>query len=574
MSSGNQMNRNDFWQFVRKSIIGQEASVETPFGNRLITYADYTASGRGVCFIENYLFEMLKLYGNTHTEDDITGMITTQRLNKAEKTIKRLVNADKHYKLVQEGYGSTGAIHRLQKILGVYIPPRLRENMKNAVSNYFTGQKLYGQFTDYIMCMRPVVFVGPYEHHSNELTWREGFCEVVEIDLDRHGVIDLQDLEKKLSLSEYAKRVKIGSFSACSNVTGITSPVYEIARILHNHDAYAFFDFSASAPYVDINIRKDEHTYFDAVFFSPHKFLGGPGSSGILIFHEKLYRRDIPPTCSGGGTVDYVGFDGQLYIDDIELREKPGTPGILQLMKAALAMELKERLDVEEIEKRERLYTKNALSRMSEIENIEILGNPDASKRIGIISFNICDKNRYFHPKFIVKLLNDLFGIQTRAGCSCAGPYGHRLLHIDRAKSEKYRKLIEEGFSGLKPGWARVSLHYMMTEQEADFILDAIFFVAKYARYFLPLYYFDIHTGSWKYRGFDEQTGDFDILSAKGFFRQLEEPTPDRIKIYGEYLNFALEKAHSLQKSFNEKKLKETENDLIIFIYYAADSGT
>jgi len=562
------MHKNDFWQFVRENIIGRGTTVKTPFGTRLITYADYTASGRGVYFIENYLSEILKLYGNTHTEDDATGTVTTGRLNTAEKTIKRLVNADEQYKLVQEGYGSTGAIHRLQKILGVYIPPRLRENMKDAVSHYFTRRELYEKFTGYIMQMRPVVFVGPYEHHSNELTWREGFCEVVEIELNRHGIIDLKDLEKKLLKNEYARRIKIGSFSACSNVTGITSPVYEIARILHSHNAYAFFDFSASAPYVDIDIRKDGHAYFDALFFSPHKFLGGPGSCGILIFHEKLYRRDISPTCSGGGTVDYVGLTGQLYIDDIELREKPGTPGILQLIKAALAMELKNRLGTEDIEKRERLYTWQALGRLSEIKNIEILGNPDPSKRIGIVSFNVRDKDRYLHPKFIVKLLNDLFGIQTRAGCSCAGPYGHRLLHIDRDKSKRYRKLIEEGFSGLKPGWARVSFHYLMTDQEIAFILDAISFVAKYARYFLPLYYFDIHTGSWKHRGFEEKTGDFDIDSAKEFSRQPEETVPDSTEVYKKYLGFAIEKARSLKKSFEEKKLKETESDLISFVYY------
>jgi selenocysteine lyase/cysteine desulfurase len=564
------MNKKNFWQSVRENVIGREISITTPFGVRLITYADYTASGRGVYFIENYLVEILKLYGNTHTEDDATGMLTTQRVKEAEGMIKRFVNADDRYKLVQEGYGSTGAIHRLQKILGVYVPPRLRVNLEEAVSEYFTEEQ-YERFTGYISEMRPVVFVGPYEHHSNELTWREGFCKVEEIDLDGNGIINLKDLDAHLSMPEYAKRIKIGSFSACSNVTGITSPVYEIARILHDHGGYAFFDFSASAPYVDINIRKDENAYFDAVFFSPHKFLGGPGSSGILLFHEKLYRRDIPPTCSGGGTVDYVGFNSQLYLDDIELREKPGTPGILQFMKAALAMELKEMLGVEEIKNRERLYTKEALNRMSSIANIEILGNPDASKRIGIVSFNIRDNSGYLHPKYIVKLLNDLFGIQTRAGCSCAGPYGHRLLHISREQSEKYKKLVEEGFSGLKPGWARVSFHYMMTEQEVGFILDCISFVAEYARYFLPLYYFDVHTGSWKYRGFTEQPDSFGLQSVESFPK--EQPVQNRGTLYEKYLHEAHTKVQFLQKTFDEKNLKETESE-ITFIYYSNETNT
>lgn len=568
------MKEDHFWRYTRENIIGQGTKIKTPFGMRLITYADFTASGRCIYFIENYLSEIMKFYGNTHTEDDATGIITTKLLKKAEQTIKRLVNADEHYKIIQEGYGSTGAIHRLQKILGIYIPPVLRENIRKWIDEYFADREDEKDILAYyINSKRPVVFVGPYEHHSNELTWREGFCEVVEVELNSKGFIDLIDLEKKLNSYKDENRIKIGSFSACSNVTGIKSPVYEIAKILHNYGAYAFFDFSASAPYIDIDVCHDRDSYFDAIFFSPHKFLGGPGSCGILILHEKLYRTDLPPTCSGGGTVDYVGFTTQLYSNDIEVREKPGTPGILQMMKAALAMELKEKLGVDKIEEREYELTSRAINYLSEVPHVEILGNPDPSRRIGIISFNIAVGDGYLHPRFIVRLLNDLFGIQARAGCSCAGPYGHRLLHIDYEKSMKYRRLIQDGFAGLKPGWARISLHYLMTDDEVEFILDAISFIAENGRYFLPLYFFDIHTGSWKHRNFEDSKSSlgidgFGVEKAVNLSVTDDKIPGERKSYYQGYLSTAKELARELKRSFSPKKLKETEDDLISFIYY------
>jgi len=566
------MREPQFWQTVRENIIGRYAEIKTPFGKRLLTYTDYTASGRAVQFIEDYLSEIMELYGNTHTEDTSTGITTTERLMSAEKIIKKHVNADDRYKIIHEGYGSTGAIHRLQKILGIYVPPVLRENIKYIVDGYFgENKKQLKELNNYMEQNKPVVLVGPYEHHSNELTWREGFCRVVEIELTPQGLIDLKDLENKLNSYKNGKRPLIGSFSACSNVTGIKSPVYEIAGLIHDHGAYAFFDFSASAPYIEIDIRHDERSYFDAIFFSPHKFLGGPGSPGILIIHEKLYRKDLPPTFSGGGTVDYVGFTTQLYSRDIEIREKPGTPGIIQMMKAALAVELKEKLGTELIEKREQELTERAIDFLSGLPNVEILGNPDPSKRIGIISFNISLNGGYFHPRFIVRLLNDLFGIQARAGCSCAGPYGHRLLHIDYEKSRKYKRLIQEGLTGLKPGWARISLHYLMDDEEFDFIMKAVRFVSENAVYFLPLYEFNIHTGRWQYRGFYDKRAsfgiDYNISNKSGRFKKNRRQI-DIKSCYHDYLKKANKIAEELKSRFSDINIKETEDDLIRFVYY------
>ena len=245
--------------------------------------------------------------------------------------------------------------------------------MKSILSKSLS-KEVYSEVETKLLSARPIVFVGPYEHHSNEITWRECFAEVIEIELDKNGLLDLKDLEKKVSSKEFKDRMKIGSFSAASNVTGIKTPVYEVAKILHRHDCLVFFDFAAIGPYTSINVSRDANSYFDAVFFSPHKFLGGPGSTGILVIHEKIYPTHLPPTCAGGGTVDFVNLVEQEYTQDIEAREKPGTPGILQTMKAALAFELKEKLGLEDIEKREADYIARAIKRFSGIPEIEIVG--------------------------------------------------------------------------------------------------------------------------------------------------------------------------------------------------------
>jgi len=558
---------NGFWEYVKTSIIGDGLEIETPFGKRMLTYADYTASGRGVLFIEEYMKKLLELYANTHTEDDATGHLTTLRLLRAEQTIKRLVNAGERYKIIETGTGATGAIHHLQKILGLYIPPVANVELRARLEN-FLGSREMDRLVRYLSERRPVVFVGPFEHHSNIVSWRECIAEVVEVDLDDRGLIDIADLERKVRQKEYEGRMKIGSFSAGSNVTGIMAPVYEIARILHRNGAYAFFDFAAIAPYMRIDMMKDEESYFDGIFFSPHKFLGGPGGCGILIIHEKIYHKELPPTAGGGGTVDYVNSYSQDYIPDIETREKPGTPGVLQVMKAALAMELKEKMEPERIERRERELVMRAFSRLREDTRIEIVGNDDPKKRIAIVSFNIRCRDAYLHPRFITRLLNDLFGVQSRAGCLCAGPYGHRLLHIDRRQSERYRVLVHEGTHGLKPGWTRLNFHFLLSDEECDFICDVVRFIAEHGVFFLPLYGFDMSTGGWSYRGKTERDPAFGIEHALETFKRAAETAAGKKVPYGRYLNEAKKLASENKDSFSEERLKTTDRRLIPFLYY------
>jgi selenocysteine lyase/cysteine desulfurase len=504
---------------LRSQVIGADATVETPFGDRLMVYADYTASGRCLVLCEQYLQNLQRIYANTHTEDDISGRSMTQLLVQAEDSIKQSVNAGPGGRIIAVGSGATGAIDKLQQIIGIALPPATRQSLTQMMEDAL-GTEAHANFTQYLEQHQPVVFVGPYEHHSNEISWRENLVTVVEVRMDSEGAIDLQHLESLLQDPAYQGRKRIGSFSAASNVTGMRSAVHEIASLLHKYGAIACFDYAASAPYVEIDMNPPAAKYagdasLDAIFISPHKFIGGPGSMGVLLFNERIYHRELPPSVSAGGTVDYVGPHNQDFIEDIEEREKAGTPGVLQVLKAALAFQVKDHIGVDAIEQREGKLLKRAFERWLANPNIEILGNQDPDRRIGILSFNIKDHDdRYLHPKFVTSLLNDLFGIQSRAGCSCAGPYGHRLLNIDNETSEQYRKWIIKGLCGIKPGWCRVNLHYAMDDLEADYILDAVEFVADHGHNFLSLYNFDLHSGTWTHKSDEVDLEGFSLEAA------------------------------------------------------------
>lgn len=493
---------------LRKQIIGNNIVYNTPFGERHLLYVDYTASGRGVKYIEDKIQNILAAYGNTHTEDDYSGKYLTTLLHEAENKIKKIVHAGKHGKIIMTGSGATSALKKLQEIIGVYLPPvtkdRLYKNLKNSTEN---SQKII----DYLEQHRPVIFIGPYEHHTNELMWRESHADVVVIRLDKNGKINLKDLEEKLSDPRFTNRQKIASFSAGSNVTGIRTSIYDIARICHKHNTFIFFDFAAVAPYIPIDMNHDSESSFDAIFFSPHKFLGGPGTCGALIFNERIYRKDLPPTTAGGGTVIYVGFKNHDFSDNIETREKAGTPPILQAIKTAMVLELKEKIGVETIAHVELIYTKYFIKKLKTIKNIKLLGEIAPDERVPIVSFNIQHADRILHPRLVAKLLNDLFGIQSRAGCSCAGPYGHILLGINHEVSEKYRQFIVNGCEGIKPGWVRINIHYTLTKKDIDYLIQAIEFIAKAGHLFIQKYVFDMKTAEWTYMGFAQQNPKFSL---------------------------------------------------------------
>lgn len=553
---------------LRKEILGLNKFFETPYGKRVTTYADYTASGRALKFVEKYLLEIQKLYANTHTEDDITGEVMTNLLHKSEKIIKKELNASKNCYVLEAGAGATGAVLRLSEILGLYFSPATRERFKNLIDNSQMNKEnkknIYEEIKKELHNKGPVVFIGPYEHHSNILMWRESIAEVVEIKLNEEGHLDLDDLENKVRDKKYSDRAKIGSFSAASNVTGIKTDVYRVADILHENDGIACFDYAASAPYVNIDMNPERGSYLDAVFFSPHKFLGGPGACGVLVINSKIYDNSIPPTTAGGGTVEYVSELGQDYFKNPEEREKAGTPGIIQAIKASLAVELKSKIGINKIEELEHKYTKKMMDRFKGNDKVTILGPKDPRKRVSIISFMIEYKGKYLHPRFVTRLLNDLFGIQSRAGCACAGPYGHRLLGIDSEKSEIFRKIIQKDIHSLKPGWTRINLHYTMMEEEVEFLLDAVDFISKYGYLFLEEYEIDLMTGNWLNKNSIEQVDlikDFGIQSSFDYIdsRFQYEVEIDRDGEYKKYLKEAEALAKKLEGKFSGdfKKYKD-----------------
>jgi selenocysteine lyase/cysteine desulfurase len=491
------IDRGELIELIRHSVVGADEAVAGPFGVRRVTYADYTASGRSLSFIEDYLREqVLPLYANTHTESSGTGRQTTRFREDARDIIRRALGASRdEHAVIFCGSGSTAAVDKLIGILNLRIPADL--DARYDLSAQIPLQE------------RPVVFIGPYEHHSNELPWRESIADVVTIREDADGRIDLGHLADELE--RYAERpLRIGSFSAASNVTGIKSDTRAISVQLHRHGALALWDYAAAAPYVALRMapaRPDEDgdaanaalDYKDAVFISPHKYIGGPGTPGLLVVRRALLTNSVPAV-PGGGTVAYVNAEEHVYLTAAEQREEGGTPAIIESIRAGLVFGLKEAVGAEAIRQREEDFIARALARWRAVPGLEVLGSPDLP-RLSIVSFVIRHGSRYLHHDYVVALLNDLFGIQSRGGCSCAGPYGHRLLGIDVETSHEFEREISRGCEGIKPGWVRVNFNYFIDEAVFEYILDAVELVAREGWRLLPHYRLDPGSGRWRHAG-------------------------------------------------------------------------
>lgn len=468
---------------VQRDIVGNRATLHTPYGERPLIYADYTASGRAVGFIEdNIRNKVLPYYANTHTEASFTGAQTNALREAARSAIRQSVNGGSADKVIFCGSGATAAINKLIDILGLRIPRELDKRYQLAASIPED--------------QRPVIFVGPYEHHSNELPWREAIADVVRIGLDSNGHIDQTQLAA--ALDAYSDRpLRIGSFSAASNVTGLRSDVVGITTLLKQAGALAFWDYAAAGPYVSIDMNHPQAA-IDAVFISPHKFVGGPGTPGILVAKEQLMTNAVPAVV-GGGTVSYVSPTEHRYLEDPEHREEGGTPAIVESIRAGLVFALKEQIGIDLIEAREHALVAQAFEHFAAIPEIEVLG-PATQDRLGIFSLRMKHNDKDLHHGFVAALLNDLFGIQARGGCSCAGPYGHDLLNIDSDRSRALDAVVADGYECFKPGWVRVNFHYAADSDEITYVLAALKLVAEYGSRLLPSYVLDQQKGSWTHR--------------------------------------------------------------------------
>lgn len=467
-----------YFEPFRNNIIGHQQLFTTPFGERQMIYADWIGSGRYYRPIEDRLVNQFGPYiGNTHTETSTAGTLMTNAYHYAQRLIKQRVNATENDAIIFAGSGMTAAINKMQRILGLKSCGVLKK--KECIREK----------------ERPVVFITHMEHHSNHTSWYETIADVVQLKPDKNLLVDLNDLEEKLKTYQ-DRKLKIGSFTAASNVTGIETPYHKMARLMHQYNGLCFVDFAASAPYVDINMHPgDDMDKLDGIFFSPHKFLGGPGTSGIMIFDSNIYKNPVPDQ-PGGGTVDWTNPWGEYkYIDDIEAREDGGTPGFLQAIKASLACELKQHMDPAKMRQREDELLEKAFRRMESMTGVNILAN-QVKQRLGVISFYIDE----VHYNLGVKLLNDLAGIQTRGGCACAGTYGHFLLNVSYEDSHRITELINNGDLSMKPGWIRISLHPTMTNHELDTFLDTLEFITENHRNLSKDYYYNNHTNEYHHK--------------------------------------------------------------------------
>ncbi len=414
---------------VRKNIIIENDTL----------YLDFTASGLAYKPIEDKILQLLKTYANTHSRVGKNANATTLAYARARESLRKTLAIGDDAYILPTGTGATGAIKKLQEILGLYIPPATRKRYNVSINS------------------KPLVIVGPFEHHSNELSWREALCDTVRIRLNTYGAIDLNHLAELLN--KHKNREIIGTFSAASNVTGLLNPIEEIYKLIKEYDGIMCVDAAALSAHANVSAK-----FYDALFLSPHKLIGGPGSCGLLVIKKDLYDKSLPPTFAAGGTVSYVSRSDHFYEDNVEVREDAGTPGILQLVRASLAYELRNLIGIKAIQEEEEMLHKLILQNLSKLEGVEIYSHKTLPS-LPIFAFNIIGLS----PYVVTKHLSDEFGIQTRAGCSCAGPYGHDLLGLEDSNDTKINKGSYKEF-----GWVRASFSYIHTEKDIKYFINAL----------------------------------------------------------------------------------------------------
>jgi len=575
----------DLYQYVSSQIVGRNVFLNGAFGEKLKLYVDYAASGEDLYFMQDEMTKITELYSNTHTDASFVGSYMHNLLHQAEKMILKECKASvKDYFIISGGSGSTFGIEMAQKIFGTYLPPKVKEEIKHLLDpEGHIGHA--GTFEDIKAKLRakgilPLVITSSYEHHSNDITWRKQLCDIVLVPFRLDGFMDMDALEETLIKARVTQRPVICSFSAGSNVTGIKTDVFAIAKLCKIYDAVCLFDYAAVGTYLPIDLsQKDDRgrPLIDGIYLSTHKFLGGPGSTGLLILNREEYDGRLQPTHGGGGTVDYVGPSSEVYTLDFGEREKSGTPGILQIIRSALAFELKglmqKGIAQKECENNQKFFDKLCINK-----NFSLLGPLDAEARVSIMSFNIWMKGpkgkRFIHHNLLVMLLSDIFGIQGRSGCACAAVYGHYLLNIDDQNSLKYKFFVEthpelndtNQILSVKLGWARITLHYLLKPYELDYIIFALNYLCEHGSKFLPLYKMDACTGAWTHALKPWKTPILRIGEAKNEVRTYARNEEARRLIFEKQKAEALDLLRHLPESKGFDAIEELEGKCRFYV--------
>jgi selenocysteine lyase/cysteine desulfurase len=460
-------------EHLRAGVIGEGKKLSGPFGEQQLIYADYVASGRALRQIEEFVLEeVLPVYANSHTEASYCGCAMTRMREAARSEVARICTADEDYVTVFCGSGATAGLNRLVHLLGVSGAAERGEN--------------------------PLVVIGPYEHHSDILPWRESGAEVIEIGEASCGGPDLEELERVL-LNAGSDRLIVGAFTLMSNVTGIVTDDEAVTGLLKRHGALSVWDCAGSGPYLPVDMKAGTEFQKDAVVVSTHKFIGGPAASGVMIVRKAAVQLDTP-VFPGGGTVRFVSPWNHDYTSNIAAREEAGTPNVVGDIRAALVFLVKEAIGQQAMNERNAMWRARALAAWQDNPAIEILGNENADHVLPVFSFRVRDLQHggYIHQQLITRMLSDVFGVQVRGGCACAGPYAHRLLGIEREQSEAMRVSILAGEELKKPGWTRLNFSVLLTEEKADKIIHAVDELARHPYPFADQYSCDESTARFK----------------------------------------------------------------------------
>lgn len=438
-----------------------------------IIFADDVASGRPCHIVDSLMTSNINpYYSNTHS-NATCGILMKDMVNKTKDIIREELHLNLEQKIIFSGNGCTGAINHL---------------------TYKIDLDRYSHI---------VIHSSPFEHHSNFLPWNEllkrhstlysGISEhrLIDYTKDFESTLDkyISDLETELSTGNNNKRLDILALSGCSNVTGKRFDLFydDVVKFVKDYQRKGFnvftvIDYACSAPYIDLDVSR-----FDACAFSGHKFLGGQTTPGVLIANETLLQIDVPFQ-PGGGCVNSADDKHTNYKQDKELLEMCGTPNICGIIRLGYVLTIKRSI-IDRIHNNDLIIgnfiTEKLLKLEAKYPDLKVLGLKSRHPR-DLPIFPITIKG--LHYNLITVLFNDLFGIQTRGGISCAGTLGRIFRETENVD-----------------GWCRISFNYLLTKRQIIKIIKSLEFIIIHGKRFADYYSYDKNKNLFSFKILNER---------------------------------------------------------------------